>query len=53
MRIRLLALVGVLGVLGGMLNAERPAGQIATMEERVAGSARNFDDPFPPPTPRP
>jgi hypothetical protein len=54
MRIRMLALVGFLAVLGGMMNAERPTSQTATvMEDRVAGSTGDFDDPYPPPTPRP
>jgi len=54
MRIRMLALMGLLGVVGSMVNAERPASQTAmVVEEGGAGPVKAYDDPFPPPTPRP
>jgi hypothetical protein len=54
MRIRLLALVGVLGVAGIMVNAERPTSQSATVvNDGGSTPVRAFDDPYPPPTPRP
>ena len=54
MRIRLLALVGLLGVVGSIMNAERSTSQTAmVVQEGGAGPAKAFDDPYPPPTPRP
>jgi hypothetical protein len=54
MRIRLLALVGMLGVVGSMMNAERPTSQTAmAVQESGTGPVKTFDDPYPPPTPRP
>ena len=51
MWIRLLALVGMLVVVGAMMNAELPTSQTGKVEER-AGSP-SVEDPYPPPTPRP
>lgn len=52
MRIRLLALLGFLGVLGGMVNAGRPFNLTGgTVDQGTARVA--FEDPYPPPTPRP
>jgi hypothetical protein len=53
MRIRLLALVGVLGVLGGMMNADWLSSQTAKTRVQADATQASFDDPFPPPTPRP
>jgi hypothetical protein len=50
---RLLVLVGLLGVVGSMVNAERPTSQTATVVEITGAPGQSFDDPYPPPTPRP
>jgi hypothetical protein len=54
MTIRLLALVGLLGVLGTMVSAERSTNQTAMLvQEGSTGQAMSVEDPYPPPTPRP
>ena len=50
MRIRVMALVGLLGVVGTMVNAEQLTNQAAvTTVAADQGGLRAMEDPFPPP----